>query len=421
MTKVAILGYGGRGKNYAWVLRFAHKNTAKVVAVIDTNTERLEVAKHTEKLTDDCLFNNIDDFLAKGKIADWLFICTQDRQHYEHTIKAIEAGYNILLEKPITPNVKECVDIEKRAKEKGVKIAVCHVLRYTSFYNKIKEIIDSKVLGDIIAIEMEENVGYWHQAHSFVRGDWHNTEQSCPMIMAKCCHDLDLAVFLTDSKCKQISSVGKLNHFKADKTPTVHAKRCIDCNNTDCPYDARKLYIDKYKKRLSNANQFGWTLNRIVPDGIPTLPKLEQAIKDTDFGRCVYDMDNDTVDYQVVQMLFDNGTNCTLTMSAFSPDIFRRITIRGTLGYLDGEFETGKLNLSIYGKKTKKVSIKNSISGHGGGDEGLINSLLNGTCKTDITESIESHIMAFAAEKSRAENGTQVDVTEYKNSIIKEL
>lgn len=417
MQKIAILGYGGRGKNYANILRMEFRSKAKIVAVIDNIAAKREVAKKELHLSDDMIFSSLDEFLKKEKCADWLLICTQDCDHYEHAMKAMDAGYDLLLEKPISGDIKQCLEIEEKSKQKGIKIAVCHVLRYTTFFNKVKQILDSGVLGDIISIEMEESVGYWHQAHSYVRGDWRRTEDSTPMILAKCCHDLDMAVYLAQSKCKTVSSIGKLHHFRKECAPDGCAERCVDCKITDCPYDARKLYIEKFKKLPFFLRKSAWPMNRLVPDAIPSVPKLEKALREGQFGKCVYHSDNDAVDFQVVQMLFENGINCTLTMTAFSQNPYRTIIVRGTKGHLQGKFESFKLDLNIYGKRKKAVRAKLDLRSHGGGDTGLIASLMGGTMKTDISESIESHIIAYAAEKSRTENGKMIDVQDLKNSI----
>lgn len=417
MLKIAILGYGGRGKNYSNIIRHSLSNKAKVEYVIDSNEDKLNVAKKLEKLDDNNVYSDYDKFLSDKVEIDWLFICTQDKDHFVHTIKGIEQGYNILLEKPISGDIKECLELARFAKEKNVKVAVCHVLRYTYFYGKVKEIIDSGVLGRIVSIEMQENVGYWHQAHSYVRGDWRRSESSTPMIFSKCCHDLDIAVFLANSMCKQVSSVGKLNHFRPDDAPEITADKCVNCKNNDCPYDARKLYIDKFKKLPKIAQKNAWPMSRLVSDACPTLDKLQTAIRNGQFGNCVYRNDNNVVDYQVSQILFDNEINCTLTMTAFSYDPYRTIMVRGTRGQLEGKFEDRKLIVHIFGKGKKVIKTRLIIGGHGGGDLGLISSIINGDYKTDIDKSIESHVMAYAIEESRLQNGKMINIAEYKKKI----
>ena len=199
MKKVAILGYGGRGYHYAKMCRQMDKDF-QIVAVIDNSEDKRRLAKETAKLDDAQLFSSLDVFLAAPKTADWLFICTQDKDHREHAVSALKKGYHLLLEKPVACTPEDCLEIERTAKELNRQVAVCHVLRYSLYYEKIKEIIESGILGKIIAIDQVENVAYWHQANSYVRGDWRRADESTPMILAKCCHDLDIAVYLANSK-----------------------------------------------------------------------------------------------------------------------------------------------------------------------------------------------------------------------------
>lgn len=417
--KMAVLGYGGRGKVYCLISKVVAGLT--VSAVCDNNPEKLSRAKSDNKLSDDMLFLDFDDMLKKGKVADVLFICTQDRQHYDHTMKALEAGYDIVLEKPVSPSPRECIEIEQKAIELGRKVAVCHVLRYTGIYNKTKETIDSGVLGDIVSIDMVENVGYWHQAHSFVRGDWRNSQASAPMILAKCCHDMDIAVFLTGSDCEWVSSFGELKYFKEENAPEGSANRCLDgCKVKEgCPYDAEKVYVNTFKKLPPGVRRFSWPQSRIVPDGVPTMEKITDAIKNGDFGRCVFKCDNDVVDYQSTQMRFENGINCSLIMTAFSNKIYREIRVRGTKGELLGDMLKNTLYYQPYGGKKKKIRLGGAIGGHGGGDIGLVRQLAKGNVSTDISRSIESHLMAMAAEESRLEDGKRVYIKEYKSRQIK--
>lgn len=404
---IAILGYGGRGKNYAQILERKYKKQARIVAVIETNPSKLAIAKKSHNLDDGQCFCDYKEFLKQGVLADWLFICTQDSDHFAQTIAGLKKGYNILLEKPISKDIGECETIAAFAKKLNKKVAVCHVLRYTAFYNKVKQIIDSKILGQLISIEMVENVGYWHQAHSFIRGDWGKSETSTPMIFAKCCHDLDLMAYFVESSCSTVCSIGKLNHFKSENAPQGHSEYCSECKLTDCPYDAKKIYIDTLAKIPAHKRKYSWPQSRVVPDGEPTLEKVKTALEKGQFGKCVYECDNDVVDYQSSMFEFENGVQGSLIMTAFSPKIYRTITVRGSLGTLEGKFEDNVLYLNMFGKKSRKINVKGLMKGgHGGGDEGLMDGLINGNLRTDIDLSIQSHKMAYACETSRLQDGT---------------
>ncbi len=402
MKKIAILGYGGRGFHYAKICQ-SMKSDFELVSVIDNSVDKLGLAKEKSKLNDNQLFLSLDDFLAAPKVAEWLFVCTQDNDHREHAVKALRKGYNLLLEKPVACSPQDCIEIERVAKEENLQVAVCHVLRYSIYYEKIKEIIESGVLGKIIAIDQVENVAYWHQAHSYVRGDWRRADESTPMILAKCCHDLDIAVYLADSKCKQVMSQGQLNYFNKENAPEGATEYCLGgCKaKATCPYDCEKLYVDTVKHLSKKALEAAWPQSRLMADSIVTIPKLYEAMKTTRYGKCVFLSDNDVVDYQVTTMLFENGINSTLTMTAFSGPSYRETRIRGSLGDLVCNMGENKIMLYQFGKKKKRIRLGKRLDAHGGGDHRLIENLANDTLKTDISLSIESHLIGFAAEQAR--------------------
>lgn len=415
MKKIAVLGYGGRGCNYTNLCK-GMKDKYEITAVIDNSKDKLTQAKKITGLHDNQLFSSLDSFLETPKTADWLFVCTQDKDHKEHSVKALKKGYNLLLEKPIACTPEDCVEIERTAKENNREVAVCHVLRYSVYYDKIKEIMDSGILGKIISIEQVENVGYWHQAHSFVRGDWRNKEESTPMILAKCCHDLDIAVYLAESKCAQVMSQGQLNFFKKENAPEGATEYCLGgCKAKEtCPYDCEKLYVKGLKHLPKSAIKYMWPQSRLMPDGIVTVPKLYEAMKTTDFGKCVFLSDNNVVDYQTTTMLFENGINSTLTMTAFSGPCYRETRIRGSLGELICDMGKSKIMLELFGRKKKRIRLHQVLDAHGGGDKRLIEYLAEDKLKTDISTSIESHLIAFAAEESRLNNGETIRLEEFR-------
>ncbi len=415
MKKIAVLGYGGRGCNYTNLCK-GMKDKYEITAVIDNSRDKLTQAKKITGLQDNQLFSSLDNFLEAPKTADWLFVCTQDKDHKEHSVKALKKGYNLLLEKPIACTPEDCIEIERAAKENDREVAVCHVLRYSVYYDKIKEIMDSGILGKIISIEQVENVGYWHQAHSFVRGDWRNKEESTPMILAKCCHDLDIAVYLAESKCAQVMSQGQLNFFKKGNAPEGATEYCLGgCKAKEtCPYDCEKLYVKRLKYLPKSAIKYMWPQSRLMPDGIVTVPKLYEAMKTTDFGKCVFLSDNNVVDYQTTTMLFENGINSTLTMTAFSGPCYRETRIRGSLGELICDMGKSKIMLELFGRKKKRIRLHQVLDAHGGGDKRLIEYLAEDKLKTDISTSIESHLIAFAAEESRINNGETVRLEEFR-------
>jgi predicted dehydrogenase len=327
-----------------------------------------------------------------------------------------------LLEKPISPSISECLRLEDEYQKHKQNVVVCHVLRYNAFYGTIKRMIKEGKLGEIVNVEASENVGYWHMAHSFVRGNWRNSEESSPMILQKSCHDMDILVWLLSSSCKRISSIGSLREFRKDRAPKGSTERCVDCPLKDCIFDARKIYLTN-KRTGFDAGDRGWP---IVPylTLTCTRERVLEALKNGPYGRCVYRCDNDVVDHQQTLIEMNNGITVTFTMSAFASTPHRMIKIMGTLGSLEGDDDLSELtyhNFRTEGTEKVPLSEEAHLQGHGGGDQGLFEDFLEveeGKPRpenlTSLPVSLESHYMAFAAEKSRLNNGEMIDLDEFK-------
>lgn len=384
----------------------------KIVALCDTDKSKLQLAKKNLDLDDSALYDSDEKFFARGKIADILFVCTQDALHFSHAIKGMKLGYDLLLEKPIATSIKECDLILKTAHETGRKVFVCHVLRYAPFFNEIKNEIRSGNYGKVITISMTENVAYWHQAHSYVRGNWRNDKQSTPMIIAKCCHDLDLLSWFIDDKCISVSSNGELSVYKKENAPEGCARMCLDCKYIkDCPYSAEKIYI----KDRAEKGFLEWPCDIIVNE--PTVEKLYDALKTSPYGRCVYKCDNNVVDHQIVNMQFKNGATAQLTMTAFSQDCYREIHVHCEKGEIYGNMKDNKLFCNIFGKESKVIDVNivaDSAYGHGGGDWRMIDDVLSvysgkeAKNLTTIDNSMQSHYIGFNAEISRRNGGKNI-------------
>ena len=423
-----IVGTGARGRLAygSRILKFPEY--IKVVAVADVDPVRLNICGDEHGVAQNMRFNSADELLNQPKLADLMFICNQDRDHYASAIPALEKGYDIVLEKPISPSLAECKKIAEKAAECGRKVLVCHVLRYTPFYSKIKDIIDSGVIGKIVTVNAEEEVGYWHQAHSFVRGNWRNSDETSPMILAKCCHDMDILLWLIGKKCLKVSSFGSLFHFKPENAPDGSADRCCNCPEdikAKCPYEVEKFYIDG---PIGLKNGFyGWP-RKVVQGVDPTIENVKEALRTGPYGRCAYKCDNNVVDNQVVNMLLEDNVTVNFTMSAFSANTDRSIRIRGTHGEIVGKWSSDEIKVTVFGEKTVSynphaIASKDGAGdtgGHGGGDMGLIKGIIGLFCEgnisksvTFIDKSIESHFVALAAEESRVNNGQVVDIPQW--------
>ena len=151
LITVAIAGAGGRGRNaYANIILRRH-GLMKVVAVADLIREKVDITAKEHGIPENMCFNSAEEMLEQPKLADMMFICTQDKDHYGHAMKALEKGYHLLLEKPISPSLTECKQIAELANQKGLKVIVCHVLRYTPYYKTLKEKVKKGEITQAIA------------------------------------------------------------------------------------------------------------------------------------------------------------------------------------------------------------------------------------------------------------------------------
>ena len=416
---VAIIGVGARGGDVYGPLIAKKPECFNIVALCDLKAERLARFGQQFGVEESNLFSTEEEFF-KEKRADLLVIATPDKCHVRHCLKGFELGYHIMTEKPLTDNKEECEALLAAKKKAGTQALVCHVLRYAPAFVKSNEILKSGKLGKLVAINALERVGFMHQAHSYVRGNWHSTEPPCssaPMILAKCCHDMDLLQWYASSTCKSISSVGDLVYFKKENEPEYAADYCLDCKEYQtCPYSAWRHYVDAWQ--WQNRDPDRWPFN-VVAQAPVTEEKLMDAIRNTDYGKCVYRCNNNAVDHQFTTITFENGVKASLLMTAFTRDGGRRITFHCTLGELVFDELAGTITVSPFGAPTSEIisvaDLNEKGYGHGGGDQGLIDALygmLTGTStqETSFEASVESHLMGICAEESRLQGGELIYV-----------
>ena len=404
------IGCGGRGTTYTTeMLKMPEKY--KLVGMADPLAQRRR--RYTEKfgISPEQCYESWQDILSKPKMADIAIIATLDHMHYEPAMKAIELGYNLLLEKPVANSEKECIDIANAAKKKGVKVLVCHVLRYTPFYKKVKSIVKSGILGEVMSVEQSEAIGDVHFSHSYVRGNWHNTSTSAPMLLAKSCHDLDVIQWLVDKPCTKVSSFGDLTYFTAKNAPEGAPESCVDGNcphRENCIYDCHKIYIDDisgvWKSIFRN-------IHSTKPDF--TDEDVIETLRKTTYGKCVFHSDNNVLDHQVVNMQFEGGATATLTVNAFNRG-GRYTRVYGTKGELYAFFSDKEINVRTFADRRKftmpveETTSESIAGGHGGGDAGIAFDLYNfmegneiELGASEIGISVYNHMIGYAAEEAR--------------------
>ncbi|QPC84065.1 Gfo/Idh/MocA family oxidoreductase [Phototrophicus methaneseepsis] len=404
--ETVIIGAGGRGSVYGqYALK--HPQDMIVTAVAEPQEDRRMRMATEHDIAPDHLYSDWEGLLANGKkIAPTAINATMDRTHMESTIALLNAGYDVLLEKPMSPVLEENVRLVQVAEDQGRLLQICHVLRFAPFWQTIRKIVQSGRLGRIISVDHRENLIYWHMAHSYVRGNWREEATSGPMILAKCCHDLDILHWILQKDVVYLSSYGSLTYFRPENAPEGATLRCTD----GCPVaDTCKYYAPRRYASAENA----WPYNALTLT--PTVEARMEALRTGPYGRCVWHCDNDVVDHQTINMELEDGTTVTMTMQGQGDEECRTMRYDGTKATLYAKFAYGNDKITIRDHLTgeeEQVTFTVGEGGHGGGDMGIVQSFVNalrGEPDESITtarESLESHLLAFAAEESRLNHTT---------------
>jgi predicted dehydrogenase len=409
-VSLVVAGAGNRGVTYA--RHAVAGGRARVVAVAEPDPRRRERFAAEFGVPSTHAFTGWTQLADAGRIADAAVIATQDHLHEAPAIALAGLDYHILLEKPMAPTEAAASSIAAAVADAGVIFAVCHVLRYTPYSRTLRSLLDSGRIGRLVSAQHLEPVGWWHQAHSFVRGHWANSRTSAPMLLTKACHDVDWLLYLFGRQPAWVSSFGSLSHFRAEERPAGAADRCLDCPvEPTCPYSAPRLYLSC----LGNPRTEFWPLTPVTDDHTPA--GVLAALRTGPYGRCVYGLDNDVVDHQVVSMSFADGATCSFTMTAFTPMESRRTRLFGTHGYIDGDGRLLRIvDFRTGAEETVDTHDGTALTGHDGGDAGLTEAFVTAVATgdparvhSDAATSLASHRVVWAAERARLA-GTVVDL-----------
>lgn len=401
-VRLICLGAGNRGMDAYAPYALMCPEKLRFVAVADPVEARRKAFAARYGVPEKYVFADWREALASGIEADAALVATQDNAHVAPACAAMERGLDVLLEKPVAKTADECLRILETSKRTGKRAVVCHVLRYTRFFSTLKAIIESGEIGEVVNITHTENIGYWHAAHSYVRGSWRREDETSPMLLAKSCHDADILLYLTGKDCRRVASFGSLKHFRKENAPAGSAERCLDCAVPDCPYNALRIYmIPGYT---------GWPVSVITSD-FSREGRLK-ALREGPYGRCVYHCDNDVVDHQSTILEFDGGITATLTVSAFTDYRHgRTIHVMGSHGEIRAKMSDETIEVTNFRtgavRSTENPPPGGMADAHAGGDLALIDAFVRmemgeeGAVKSSIGESVESHLICFAAEESR--------------------
>ena len=417
-VSLALVGAGARGAIYA-SYALEHPDRASIVAVAEPRAAWRESLARDHRLKPDQVYTDWREIAGRPRLADAVVIATQDRLHADPAVAFADLGYAIMLEKPMAPTLAECERIVDAVRRNGNITAVCHFMRYVHFTKRIRQIIDDGLVGDVITVEHHHPVGWWHYAHGWVRGNWSVEALSSPMLVAKACHDIDWLQYILGADCVAVSSFGSLTHFRAERKPAGAGDRCVSCDvEPDCPYSAVRIY-----GKWAEQGETGWPLDVLTPNPNPS--SIREALETGPYGRCVYGLENDVIDHQVVSMLYDGGQTATLTMSAFNKDGGMMSRIYGTRGEIwinggfgelrDGDWIMHEAVLRRFDFVTEQWYVETpfdlvdtKLTGHSNGDYHLVDHFVSAVANndrsfilTDFEETLKSHRTVFAAEESR--------------------
>ena len=409
----SVVGLGGRASAYLSALQELYPNEHQVVAVADPDPAKQARARNDYGLQDNQIFDTDLDLMEQPRLSDVAIVATQDKLHLRDIRGLLAKGYDLILEKPVATTLEELQEIAAVSKSfPDQMVAVCHVLRHTVFFGEIRRILESGRFGPVVSIQHNENIGYYHFAHSYVRGPWNNSETSGPLTLTKSCHDMDILLYLLENThCQQISSYGALSIFNRDHyDPATMAPMCVDCpQNESCAFSAPKL---------SSSGK----IKSVVFD-LSSVDKVRKNLGTSPYGRCVYHCDNNVVDHQSTAIQFDNGVTATFSLSAFSAKVNRSLKIMCQFGEIRAIEKPYLIETTDFRTdETTVTELDIHDRGHGGGDKAFVKdfmeSYLHGVpFNSTLEHAIESHAMALLAEESRKDNGNAKSVSQWMQGL----
>ncbi len=393
-VRLVFIGAGNRaGKYLSWVI--AHPHRAVVVGVADTDPNRCAAFAQRAGVPTDKMFSSADALFNSSIEADAAVICTPESVHFEPAMQALSRGWDILLEKPVSPSLSECEIIMGEADKRGLVAGVCHVLRYHPYFMALRSLVASHELGRPVSVTHRVKVGIDRACHTFVRGPWGNTSATSPVILSKCCHDVDILLWILGEKAVRVESIGSLGWFRPENKPASAASRCIECPvERECRFSA----VDLYRRRREWVGGFTY----------PTPEEaVERELREGRYGRCVYCCDNDAADRQMIIMETTDGTIVSLTMDFFTSEDSRLTTITLTGGEITGDGK--RIIVSPFMGEQRVIDLSDIVAQpfHAGADMSLMDDFVSAVAshdhkmRSEISDAIESHRVCLVAEASR--------------------
>lgn len=402
-VRIAAIGLGNRTCKYLHYVK-EHQDVAKLVAIVEPDKARLSVIRELFQLPEAVCFNDIESFFASEPQLDACIIGTPDNLHFDLTHRAMDRGWNVLLEKPMAQTADECRSIAKAAEEKGRLVSVCYVLRYHPYFIKMRELSRRPEMGRVLSVSHTEHVGNDRTAHTYVRGPWNVAEMDTTVFLSKCCHDVDFVLWLIGNDVRTVRSYGKENHFTPENAPEGAAPRCLECRHEKtCRYSAVDLYVRRKD----------WIKGFVPTAGETHEDAVMRALKESRYGRCVYACPtNDVLDHQVVELEMHSGIHAEIAMKCPTEEDNRVTRIEFENAVLEGDEEMITVTYKD-GREPESYDFtwSKGMAFHADADLHIVADFIEKTLHDDVnvrtasSEAVVSHIVCFMAEESRLSDG----------------
>ena len=409
-VKLAIIGTGLRGAYTYAPLIAKYKDKCEIVAFVENKKGRRDLFLEKYPVDKDMVFDNLNDFIAHDKLADAVIISHYDLLHYDTAQVLLVKGYDVLVETPVANSLDGFVHLKEYSlKNKDRLFMVAYNNRYSSFYTKLKEIVDDKKLGDLINISYNVDIGYQNFVHNYVRGNWRITSDTATIMLTNSCQDIDMMINLSKGKCQKVSCFSDLRIFNWENFNTKMSENCFRCGEEEsCPFSAKKIYLQE-DKFINNSVHIN-----------PTKDNLEAILKQGPYGKCVFYCDNDVCDNLTSIFKFDNKVTSNFNINAFTKESDKKIRLFFKEGEVEASFKQKEIKIKSFlntDEKIIKIDQENT-------DEKLFVDFIDRvknknykSCISDVGSVIESHVATFAAEFANVSE-TVVDVKSFFDDAV---
>ena len=378
---IAVIGAGNRARKYLSCL----PGGVFVRYVVEPDRLRLQQTADRFNIHEEGCFTDSDAFFREAHDIDAVIIAAPDRLHVPLSLKAVEKGWHVLLEKPAALSAEEYGLLETAAEKAGVQVGVCLEMRFHPYFRRIKELVDGGAVGKVLDIEHTEHIGPDRMAHTFVRGLWSRKADAAPIFLSKCCHDADFLLWLTGGSVVSVEGSGRLEKFvpRADKP-----LRCLGCPDLSCPYSAVRLYKERRE----------WTDGFDIPEGSTFDAVIDAELAAGRYGRCVYHCDNDVFDSQDVKAQLSNGVTLDIHLEGTSMEEGRETLIHGTSGTLVAR--GGRIILPDGTSEDYADVLAQPL--HGGADRALVHAFFSSIAdgrpfRASLSSALEGHRLCYLA------------------------